>query len=451
MPRTLPWLTQAAKNDAKSSSSPAPANRRKRERDSSPPDLVDADLNDIDPPSPRPRPKQPHRAADRTPSTSPPPAPPSVAYMRPGYHADDIYMMVEDEFHQTAKEYTAHIHRDEYLRLRKLARSRGEKTLEALEHGTDGGRTEVGKALLAGKEREALGRRRREALGVEDEEEDDEELPFMQDPQLAGLMTREKGERLGRDLVGMAKAKSNTRAAAGFMESPHAAKRHRDALKEEKDVEERVQKRADAKDTRAAKVFEEVSDEADSDDLDAVPAARPPPRKSEGRKTATGDGHDALRANKPDRGERSGNNIFKRFAAPSKDPRAPPKDTRRDAPSPSVKIEDGDNDLAPRPKPTRPTYKKAQIRQAFQALHTQSHTFDASPRKPSTASGMLGRPSPPRPQQSTTSPHPSLSGTQEAEAAAAGYLAKRAADRARKEKEAQGRARRVDDIPTFLF
>lgn len=44
--------------------------------------------------------------------------------MREGYSADDVYMMVEDEFLSTAQLYTSHLHHAEYQRLKKLAKQR---------------------------------------------------------------------------------------------------------------------------------------------------------------------------------------------------------------------------------------------------------------------------------------------------------------------------------------
>ena len=42
--------------------------------------------------------------------------------MHPGLNADDIYVMVEDEFLATAQLYTQHLHQAEYQRLKALAR-----------------------------------------------------------------------------------------------------------------------------------------------------------------------------------------------------------------------------------------------------------------------------------------------------------------------------------------
>ena len=241
MPRTLPWKTDAAKK--KEAKGPPASPKRKRES-SDDENLVDDDLNIIRPLTPERKPK---KRANRTPSTSPPPAPPSVKYMREGYHADDIYLMVEDEFLSTAKMYTQHIHHAEYVRLKKLAKSRGPGMLDASTRPTDG-RTEQSTGLRLKLEAEENGKKIKNGikqLGQEDESSEAED-EYMYDPQLAGLMTREKQTR--RDLSDLTKAKSNTRAAAGFMQSPHNVERKKDAL-----------------------AFENDALTEDSDDLDSAP------------------------------------------------------------------------------------------------------------------------------------------------------------------------------------
>ncbi|RMZ90288.1 hypothetical protein DV736_g2469, partial [Chaetothyriales sp. CBS 134916] len=56
--------------------------------------------------------------SSRSPSTSPPPTPPPQAEaMQEGYDADDIWMMVEDEFQTLAHSFTRHLHHAEYKRL----------------------------------------------------------------------------------------------------------------------------------------------------------------------------------------------------------------------------------------------------------------------------------------------------------------------------------------------
>ena len=452
MARTLPWLTNGAskKNDTKPSQPPP----KRRKRPSSPEeDLVDSDLNDIATPPPRPKLKK--HAADRTPSTSPVPAPLDVEYMRPGYEDDDIYIMVEDEFCDVAKQFTKHLHYGEYMRLKKLSKSRGQRTLSAIGHGVDG-RTEQSRGLKLRMEGEAGERRRADLLG--DGESSGEEDLYNQDPQLAGLMKKDRGIGVGRELAGLVKAKSNTRAAAGFAESPHTAKRYRDALDDEGN--NKREKPAKSSSSAAAMIFEEISSEEDEDDLDASSVPAPPAtRKPEFKQHAKINGvinHSSGR----DRSETRDDSVFKRFAAPPQDRSSARRIENPAKPSPSdryIKVED-DEDDTPRPQPARPTYKKAQKRQASQALQTQQNdTETKSSSHLSTtgnANGTSKRPSVSLPTAAARSPnkqHETSPSKNEAQVAATGYLARRAAERGRREKEQPGRGRKVDDIPTFLF
>ena len=232
MPRTLPWLADAAKRKYQKSTvhSSTPDSKCKAES-SDKEDLVDDDLNVIRPATPE---RTPKKRANRTPSTSPPPAPPDVEFMREGYNADDAYLMVEDEFLSVAKTYTQHIHHAEYVRLKKLARSRGAGTLDAISRPTDG-RTQQSNALKMELEAAEAGKKIKNGLKqFGDDESSDVEDAYMHDPQLAGLMTIDRQVR--KDLSDLSKAKSNTRAAAGFSQSPHNVKRKKDALAIDKEM-----------------------------------------------------------------------------------------------------------------------------------------------------------------------------------------------------------------------
>lgn len=460
MPRTLPWLSKsvAPKADVKSSS-PAP---KRRKRESSPENLVDTHLNDIATPPPRPKQK---KRADRTPSTSPVRASSDVEvdYMRDGYNADDLYLMVEDEFQAVAKEYSKHLHTGEWLRLKKLAKSRGEKTLSAVDHGTDG-RTDKSTRVQMEEERRARERKRKDALGEGSDSE--EELPFMQDPQLAGLMGRDGRVGVGRELAGVVKAKSKTRAAMGFMESPHAAKRYHNALEDNESECKAAQKPVKATSSRVPKVFEEVSSDDEEDDLDVAPAVRRPAshRPEPIRKTQANEDTSIRRTDAGD-----SDNVFKHFASSSEFQSSSPNDKLRSSSTLDGEVEEGYD--AAIPQRVRPTYKKAQNRQqAAQALSTQAAQPERSPlRSTGTENGLFkrslfssstsvvartnsGRPASAVHTTSPTKTFPSAQsqGTKAGSAAGASYLARRAAERERKEKEQQGQARQLDDIPTFL-
>ncbi|KAL8867787.1 MAG: hypothetical protein Q9174_005436 [Haloplaca sp. 1 TL-2023] len=125
MPRTLPWLKDQAPRKPKPAPSTPAVPSTKRLRIEAPPT---SDLSDEEPSALRARARRERqdaaRKAGRTPSTSPPPAPPSIELMRPGLSADDIYIMVEDEFYSTAQLFTSHLHHAEYVRLKNLARAR---------------------------------------------------------------------------------------------------------------------------------------------------------------------------------------------------------------------------------------------------------------------------------------------------------------------------------------
>jgi len=215
MPRTLPWLVRTAKKlEPKNASAATSAPKRKRATTPDG-DLVDSDLNTTGVSTPQ---RRARKANARSPSTSPPPAPPDVEFMHEGYTADDIWTMVEDEFHSTAQAYTQHIHHAEYVRLKKLARSRGADTLQAMARPTDGrtAQSTGTKLRLEAEEKARQVRRGLKKMGVGDESEEEDE--YMHDPQLAGLMTG--SQREAQDLTVLAKARSNTRAAAGFAKSP---------------------------------------------------------------------------------------------------------------------------------------------------------------------------------------------------------------------------------------
>lgn len=214
-PRTLPWLKERKYRpyDPLSTSSPAPPRRKRDATPSSDQDLVDPDLNPTGVSTPQRRAKQRLLAADRSPSTSPPPAPPSVEYMREGYVADDAWMMVEDELYSTAQLYTQHLHHAAYAEQKRRAQARGDKVLKTMARPTDG-RTKRDGMVVERKERD---KSIKKALGVEEEE------GILTDPLLGALMN--DPQRMGRALEGISKVKSKSRAANGFLRSPEKPRR----------------------------------------------------------------------------------------------------------------------------------------------------------------------------------------------------------------------------------
>jgi len=138
--------------------------------------------------------------------------------MHEGFTADDAWMMVEDEFLATAQLYTQHLHHAAYAEAKRRARARGERTLRNLGRATDGA-TEQSRRTKLELEAEGLARKREEAA-----EEEDGGMEWEVDPQLAGLMNRV--DRAGRELKGLGKVRSHTRAAKGFLRSPEKARKN---------------------------------------------------------------------------------------------------------------------------------------------------------------------------------------------------------------------------------
>lgn len=252
MARKLPWAVSTNTNEreaiAKSPVKPRPTKRlkatsnseeREREQSSSP---EGERSTRRDSPSPPAKGDRHVRARDgRSISTSPPPAPPPVALMRPGLDEDDIYMLVEDEFQAIAQSYTAHLHHAEYKRLMTLARGR---KAEQQRTGTNKLGTEKIPKYVSGDARQQIKRKllsERQSSGVKDmtgrgllddtdgEDEDDE------DEAREAVLTREEkkvgdmwaGTALGGlmswdhsqerpSLKGLERLGGETRASKGF-------------------------------------------------------------------------------------------------------------------------------------------------------------------------------------------------------------------------------------------
>lgn len=262
MTRTLPWLqgkssvkqttlSTTVANSARGSNRPSSAfaPSPKRRRLSSPADFDDGLPTGVSTPDRR----RALRTA-RTPSTSPPLAPPDQQVMREGLAYDDIWMMVEDEFYATAKLYTSHLHHAEYQRLKKQA---VERETKAILRPVDP-RTKLSIEAQRGLQREEKGKNvakaMGKALGDEDAEDDD---PWV-GTQLAGLMeSPKKSEHLKAARMGA--GKSHTRAAAGLEPRQESPSRHvKQAPKREK----------------AVQASQHSTDDEDDDDLDAPLRAR---------------------------------------------------------------------------------------------------------------------------------------------------------------------------------
>jgi hypothetical protein len=137
--------------------------------------------------------------------------------MHEGYHADDLFMMVEDEFQAVAQTFTHHLHHAEYIRMKKKVRaapsSASMGTLNSM-------RSETKKKL------EAKDLHERQNIAVkgmigngrhaspDDEEEAQGNDPW-QGTTLAGLMAKDSNQKRTA-LVGLEQIPSSTRAAKGF-------------------------------------------------------------------------------------------------------------------------------------------------------------------------------------------------------------------------------------------
>lgn len=178
--------------------------------------------------SPSSTPQQPNtrdRKA-RSPSTSPPPEPPPIEFMREGLDADDVYMMVEDEFHTIAQSFTAQLHHAEYKRLMREARERNSRNRNVLsfvpKDATDQTKVRMRGDILREKQSTGLKEMVEPGLsllidsdeeGIEQQvlEEEENIIEPWAGTSLARLMNWDSSQRTS--LKGLQKIKSDTRAA----------------------------------------------------------------------------------------------------------------------------------------------------------------------------------------------------------------------------------------------
>jgi hypothetical protein len=327
MPRTLPWLANPAPPDRKPRTATATAKRRKVDVSppSSPPSGLDEFIR---------TPKSHTRvvSALRSPSTSPPPAPPKQEFMRPGWEADDGWRMVTDEFMATAQLFTAHLAHAEYSRQKELAKNR-EKAF--------GGADAIARPVVGQLSKEGQGKRQgelqRQGLkAIMKEEEEEVEDPWM-GTQLANLMmSPRKRERLQPvKVVG----RSSTRAAAGFDRARPLDLRGRPAERE-----------------KSPRVKAEIKAEEQStdDDLDATGPSRSLSRPRHSQPTPTPSYPRNPRTTKPSTAKQSshhasssssttyssGRSSHKKCASIDREiSRPPPKRTTHESPTAQIKSE----------------------------------------------------------------------------------------------------------------
>lgn len=126
--------------------------------------------------------------------------------MRPGPQRDDRYRMVEDEFLNMAHQFTTHLHRAEYNRLKSLAKSQNADTIREIE------RPVIGAPTLLARRRQESARRAVKQRGFM-RNGDEEETPFV-GRSLKGLMESPRKEH--KWISGGMAGAAATRAAAGF-------------------------------------------------------------------------------------------------------------------------------------------------------------------------------------------------------------------------------------------
>lgn len=206
MPRKLPWLNRNTETTTKANITPKSVKR---------PRIQTSDLNEESPSSSASATYRENRRGDRQPSSSPILAPdispPSPESMKEGVDADDAWVMVEDEFLETANLFTQHLHRAEYQRLKELVRTQNESVMRNIMRPVASNTKVVGETAKR-MEADAKSSSQRKVLQAITKGEAD--TPWMQDPRLAGLMNRPPAS--SALLASRTGAKANTRAAAGF-------------------------------------------------------------------------------------------------------------------------------------------------------------------------------------------------------------------------------------------
>ena len=224
---------------------------------------------------------------ERTPSTSPPPQPPTEEFMRPGLSADDIYIMVEDEFHAVAQTFTKHLHHAEYIRQKKAAKERNASTISNISRPVDSVTT-MREETRKKKEVEAREGKMKAAIesikapkraqdpldesNSSDFEDDKQDDPW-QGTQLQRFMTTSSKKNLP-GLTGLQGVTSHTRAAAGYSKSEKRPPQPTRLF------ESTHPTAAVSKNTTAVQATLDSSSDTDDDDLD-VPSRippRPPPK-----------------------------------------------------------------------------------------------------------------------------------------------------------------------------
>lgn len=140
--------------------------------------------------------------------------------MNDGLDGDDRWIMVEDEFMSTAKEYTRHLHQAEYDRLRQLAKKRNTSAIYSITSTAHPG---ASKETRVRKKAAALDKAQMQLLGSSAGDSDDDDDPWAANPHLASLVSRV--QQPSAKLSQMAGITCNTRASLGFAQSEEQSQR----------------------------------------------------------------------------------------------------------------------------------------------------------------------------------------------------------------------------------
>ena len=133
--------------------------------------------------------------------------------MHDGFQADDIYMMVEDEFQTVAQSYTAHLHQAEYKRLMREARNKPSKPLpEPASPMSKTAKSRLKSVILQKKQKDAL----RQVMGtdLQDQEDTDDVVDLWSGTSLAQFMSSNSQGKTS--LIGLERISSTTKAGSGF-------------------------------------------------------------------------------------------------------------------------------------------------------------------------------------------------------------------------------------------
>lgn len=211
--------------------------------------------------------------------------------MHDGLHGDDIYIMVEDEFHAVAQTFTQHLHHAEYLRLKNLAKSRTASSASTISRPVDS-ITAMRNETKKKKQAERRDVRTKSALqqikgatrpASEERGLSDADNTQWRGTALQGLMTVSP-TKTQVSLAGLQGVKSSTRAAAGYSKAEKNPLQTRAKAIDLRPSRPKAKAKALSFNSTLPKTSNIMDDDSSTDDLDA-PTARPhkkaptPPRK----------------------------------------------------------------------------------------------------------------------------------------------------------------------------